>query len=302
MAYVHLQQLQACVKQPVLTAEPMKLHTSFRIGGPADYFAQPSDGEEIQALLAKAKELGLPVTVIGRGSNLLVQDKGIRGLVIQISSSMNELVIKDTTMCCAAGVSLMKAAQAAAKAELSGLEFAAGIPGTLGGAVFMNAGAYDGEIAKLVVAVTAINEEGQLVKLTNKDMQFAYRHSALMENGFIAVSVELKLEHGQETAIREKMAGFQQSRISKQPLEYPSAGSTFKRPVGNFAGSLIDQTGLKGYTVGGAQVSEKHAGFVINKGNATCQDVLQLISDVQEKVQAVHGVMLEPEVRIIGEA
>lgn len=302
MSEVRLQQLQACLSLPVLTAEPMKLHTSFRIGGPADYFARPTCVEELQRLLAVAKELELPVTIIGRGSNLLVQDKGIRGLVIQISNSMSELEIKDTAMYCAAGVALAKAAQAAAKAGLTGLEFAAGIPGTMGGAVYMNAGAYDGEISRLVTAITAVDGFGNVVELTSADLNFSYRHSALMENKLMVVSVKLKLDLGQETAIRAKMEDFQLARKTKQPLEYPSAGSTFKRPAGYFAGTLIDQSGLKGYRVGDAQVSTKHAGFVVNLGEATCADVLQLISDVKAKVFQLHGVVLEPEVQIIGEA
>lgn len=290
-----------CTAKPLLAQEPMAKHTSFRIGGPADVLAQPADEAELAALLKRAAEHAVPVTLIGNGSNLLVRDKGIRGLVIKLSNSFSDMKALGNELTFGSGISLAMASKKAASLSLSGLEFAVGIPGTIGGAVYMNAGAYDGEMAKVVTSVRVMDREGKISELKASELAFAYRHTALQNSGLIVTSVTCVLQPDEADAIAAKMADFSQRRISKQPLELPSAGSMFKRPVGYFAGTLIDQTGLKGYTVGGAQVSTKHAGFVVNVGGATAQDVLQLISDVQSKVFAAHGVRLEPEVLVLGE-
>ena len=290
-----------CTAKPLLVAEPMAKHTSFRIGGPADLLAQPADEAELAALLQVASEHAVPVTLIGNGSNLLVRDKGIRGLVIKLGNLFSGVEVCGNALTFGCGVSLAMASKKAASLSLSGLEFAVGIPGTIGGAVYMNAGAYDGEMAKVVIKVRVMDEQGKTSELAASELDFAYRHTALQNSGRIVTSVTVSLVPGDADAIAAKMADFSQRRISKQPLELPSAGSMFKRPPGYFAGTLIDQTGLKGYTVGGAQVSTKHAGFVVNIGGATASDVLQLISDVQSKVFAAHGVHLEPEVLVLGE-
>ena len=290
-----------CTAKPLLAQEPMAKHTSFRIGGPADVLAQPADEAELAALLKRAAEHAVPVTLIGNGSNLLVRDKGIRGLVIKLSNSFSDMKALGNELTFGSGISLAMASKKAASLSLSGLEFAVGIPGTIGGAVYMNAGAYDGEMAKVVTSVRVMDREGKISELKASELAFAYRHTALQNSGLIVTSVTCVLQPDEADAIAAKMANFSQRRISKQPLKLPSAGSMFKRPPGYFAGTLIDQTGLKGYTVGGAQVSTKHAGFVVNVGGATAQDVLQLISDVQSKVFAAHGVRLEPEVLVLGE-
>lgn len=290
-----------CTQKPLMVQEPMSRHTSFRIGGPADIMALPQNEGELQALLLRAAAAHTPVTLIGNGSNLLVRDKGIRGLVIKLGNMLNEVRVCGGSITFGSGVSLAMAAKKAASLGLSGMEFAVGIPGTIGGAVYMNAGAYDGEMAKVVTSVRVMNAAGQVKELTAGQLDFAYRHTALQGSGWFVTAVTVALQPGEREAIEAKMADFSQRRISKQPLELPSAGSMFKRPPGYFAGTLIEQTGLKGYTVGGAQVSRKHAGFVVNIGGATAADVLQLIADVQDKVYAAHGVRLEPEVLVLGE-
>ena len=290
-----------CTAKELLLEEPMAKHTSFRIGGPADVLAQPADEAELAALLKRAGEHAVPVTLVGNGSNLLVRDKGIRGLVIKLSDIFSSITVEGNVLTFGSGISLAMASKKAASLSLSGLEFAVGIPGTIGGAVYMNAGAYDGEMAKVVTCVRVMDMQGKISELQASELDFAYRHTALQNSGWIVISVTVALQPGEAESIAAKMADFSQRRISKQPLELPSAGSMFKRPVGYFAGTLIEQTGLKGYTVGGAQVSQKHAGFVVNVGGATAKDVLQLISDVQSKVFAAHGVRLEPEVLVLGE-
>lgn len=290
-----------CTAKPLLAQEPMAKHTSFRIGGPADVLAQPANEAELAALLKRAGEHAVPVTLVGNGSNLLVRDKGIRGLVIKLSNLFSSITVDGNVMTFGSGISLAMASKKAASLSLSGMEFAVGIPGTIGGAVYMNAGAYDGEMAKVVTSVRVMDMQGKISELQASELDFAYRHTALQNSGWIVISVTVALQPGEAESIAAKMADFSQRRISKQPLELPSAGSMFKRPPGYFAGTLIDQTGLKGYTVGGAQVSTKHAGFVVNVGGATAKDVLQLISDVQSKVFAAHGVRLEPEVLVLGE-
>ena len=290
-----------CTQRPLLLAEPMTKHTSFHIGGPAELMAQPQSEAVLQSLLLKAAEAAVPVTLVGNGSNLLVRDKGIRGLVIKLGSMLRDIKVSGNVLTFGSGVSLAQASKKAAELGLSGMEFAVGIPGSIGGAVYMNAGAYDGEMAKVVKSVRVMDAAGEVSELSAGELDFGYRHSALQGSDKIVTSVTVELSAGDKQAIAEKMADFSNRRITKQPLELPSAGSMFKRPPGYFAGTLIDQTGLKGYTVGGAQVSTKHAGFVVNIGGATAADVLQLISDVQAKVFAAHGVHLEPEVLVLGE-
>lgn len=290
-----------CTDRPLLLDEPMSRHTSFRIGGPADMMAMPKNETELCNLLQKAAANNIPVTLIGNGSNLLVRDKGIRGLVIKLGNMLNEIKVEENGITFGSGVSLALASRKAAENSFTGMEFAVGIPGSIGGAVYMNAGAYDGEMANVVTSVRVMDAAGKVTVLSANDLQFAYRKTALQNSGFIVTSVTVTLKKAKQSDIYAKMDDFSQRRISKQPLELPSAGSMFKRPPGYFAGTLIDQTGLKGYTVGGAQVSEKHAGFVVNIGNATAADVLQLIKDIQDRVMAAHGVYLQPEVLVIGE-
>lgn len=284
----------------ILINEPMSKHTTFRIGGNADVFVSPKVSQ-VAAILALAKEYEVPVTVIGNGSNLLVGDKGIRGLVLSFGKEAEEIVLDGTRMTVSAGTILAKAAAEAAKNNLTGMEFAAGIPGTLGGAIVMNAGAYGGEMKDIVVSAKVLTPAGEIVELSKAELDLSYRHSCIPEKQYIVLEATLELTPGDEAAIREMMADFKNRRVEKQPLEYPSAGSTFKRPEGYFAGKLIQDADLRGYTVGGAQVSEKHCGFVINTGEATAADVLHLIEDVKRIVNDKFQVELEPEVKMIGE-
>ena len=283
----------------IRTEEPMSKHTTFRIGGAAEVFAAP-DARELPQLLAMAKGADVPVTVIGNGSNLLVGDRGIDGLVIEIGERMSEVRIEGTILVAGAGALLSKAAQTAAAAGLGGLEFAAGIPGSVGGAVVMNAGAYGGEMKDVLQSVKVLTEEGELLSLAAAELELGYRHSCVPERKYIVVEATMELSAKPEEEIRACMAELRAKRVEKQPLEYPSAGSTFKRPEGYFAGKLIMDAGLRGYTVGGAQVSEKHCGFVINKGGATAADVRQLMQDVHDRVKEQFDVELEPEVKMIG--
>lgn len=284
----------------VLKDEPMSRHTTFRIGGPADYFVCP-DREQIAEVLAVAKKCGMAITVIGNGSNLLVGDKGIRGLVVEIGSAMNQIMVDKNHITAGAGALLSQVAAKAAAAELGGMEFAAGIPGSVGGAVTMNAGAYGGEMKDILRTVMVLTPEGELKTLDVSEMDLSYRHSCVPEQQYIVLEAEIELGYKPEEEIRAQMEELRNKRIEKQPLEYPSAGSTFKRPEGYFAGKLIMDAGLRGYRVGDAQVSEKHCGFVINRKNASAQEVRQLMQDVQDKVKAQFGVMLEPEVKMLGE-
>ena len=281
--------------------EPMSRHTSFRIGGPARRMAFPERGEQLVLLMGFAEDCGARPLVIGNGTNLLAPDRGLDRLVVNTSAmSRVELGPEPYTIQAEAGVSLARLADFACKQGLTGLEFAHGIPGTLGGAVCMNAGAYDGEMKQVVRSVTLLFPEEGVRTLSCEEMDFGYRHSLLSDRpDGVVLSAVLRLAEGNEAEIREKMRSLMARRKASQPLEYPSAGSTFKRPTGYFAGTLIDQCGLKGLTVGGAQVSEKHAGFVINLGGATCADVTELIRQVQDRVLAEKGVRLEPEVKII---
>lgn len=287
-------------KEAILENEPMSKHTTFRIGGNADVFVSPKVSE-VPNLIALAKEFEVPVTIIGNGSNLLVGDKGIRGLVLSFGKEAEDIQLEGTRMTVSAGTILAKAAAEAAKNSLTGLEFAAGIPGTLGGAIVMNAGAYGGEMKDVVVSAKVLTPEGVIKELSKEDLDLSYRHSCIPEKEYIVLEATLELTPGDEETIRETMADFKGRRVDKQPLEYPSAGSTFKRPEGYFAGKLIQDANLRGYQVGGAQVSEKHCGFVINTGNASAKDVIDLIEDVKKIVFEKFQVELEPEVKMIGE-
>lgn len=284
----------------IKTDEPMANHTTFRVGGPADIFVSP-DKAQLATILKLARKNDIQVTIIGNGSNLLVSDQGIRGIVIEIGKGLENIEISDSTITLGAGTLMSKAANAAAAAGLGGMEFAAGIPGSIGGAVVMNAGAYGGEIKDILVSADVLTPEGDVLTLGVDELDLAYRHSCVIEKGYIVLSATLRLEPKSEAEIRALMAELKEKRVDKQPLEYPSAGSTFKRPEGYFAGKLIQDAGLRGYTVGGAQVSEKHCGFVINKGGATAADIMQLIKDVQAKVMEDAGVLLETEVKLLGE-
>lgn len=286
--------------EAILENEPMSKHTTFRIGGNADVFVSLKI-TQVEDIIALAKAYDVPVTVIGNGSNLLVGDKGIRGLVLSFGKEAEGIQLDGRCMIVSAGTILAKAATEAAKNSLTGLEFAAGIPGTLGGAIVMNAGAYGGEMKDVVISAKVLTPEGEIKELSNEELDFSYRHSCIPEKNYIVLEATMELTSGDETAIREMMADFKNRRVDKQPLEYPSAGSTFKRPEGYFAGKLIQDAGLRGYQVGGAQVSEKHCGFVINTGAATAKDVLQLIEDVKKIVFDKFQVKLEPEVKMIGE-
>ena len=297
--------IAACRKilkpEQLLLDAPMREHTTFQIGGPADCLIKPASMEETQQILRLVKEYELPLTFVGNGSNMLVSDKGIRGVVVNFADTFNAIRVEGTKMVVGAGALLKDIAEAAAQHSLAGLEFACGIPGSIGGAVFMNAGAYGGETKSVVKAVRAVTRDGEVKNYALDELELGYRHSIFQSNGEAIVEVELELTPGSEEEIRASIADFTQRRESKQPLEMPSAGSTFKRPEGYFAGTLIDQTGLKGLSVGGAQVSTKHAGFVVNKGGATAADVINLIHEVQKRVKEAHGVELQPEVRLIGE-
>ena len=281
--------------------EPMKNHTTFRIGGKADMFVSIKSVSELTELIKLAKHHDIPFMVIGNGSNILVKDNGIRGLVIEIGAGLADCVIDGTKVFAQAGIKLSKLANEAARASLTGLEEISGIPGTLGGAIFMNAGAYGGEISTVIEKVDYVDEDGNLRSLTGSECEFSYRKTAFSHGGKYIVSATLKLAEGDSAQISEKMADYTKRRQTKQPLAYPSAGSTFKRPEGYFAGQLIEQSGLKGFRIGDAMVSELHAGFIINCKNATASDVLRVIEHTKETVLAKFEVELEPEVRIIGE-
>jgi len=295
-------------KNSILLDEPMKKHTTFRIGGNADMFVSPAI-EQIPEIVALAKSHNIPVTIIGNGSNLLVGDKGIRGLVLSIGkgadavevSPVDKTVEGKVRLSVGAGALLSKVAAEALRNSLTGFEFAAGIPGTIGGAVVMNAGAYGGEIKDVLVSARVLTPNGEILTLTRDELDLSYRHSCIPEKEYIVLDAVLELVKGDEPQIRAAMEDYKGRRIEKQPLEYPSAGSTFKRPEGYFAGKLIQDADLRGYRVGGAQVSEKHCGFVINADNATAQDVLTLIEDVKKKVYEEFQVELEPEVKMMGE-
>ena len=283
-----------------LRNEPMSAHTTLKLGGPADYLVFPRSREEIAALFAEAGAYNVPVTVIGHGSNLLVLDGGIRGLVISVGKNMREIRREGNLLTAQGGAMLGALANEAAEAGLTGLEFASGIPGTVGGGVSMNAGAYDGEMSQVVVRVNGITPAGQPVSLSAEEMEFGYRTSAVSRLNFVVTEAVFRLREGNPAEIRARMAELNAKRAEKQPLDQPSAGSTFKRPEGYYAAALIDQCGLKGYAVGGAMVSMKHAGFLVNTGTSS-RDFLELMKKVQQVVEERAGVKLEPEIRILGE-
>lgn len=288
-------------KDRVLVDEPMKRHTTFRIGGPADFFLLPSTVDEVRGILEICREEELPYFILGNGSNLLVSDKGYRGVIIQLYRNFSNISVEGNEICASSGALLSQIAAAARNASLTGFEFAGGIPGTLGGAVFMNAGAYGGELKDVLKEAVVMTEQGEILTLPVEKLEMGYRTSRIKKAGYLVLEARLVLKQGDMDKIRDITKDLTEKRVSKQPLEYPSAGSTFKRPEGYFAGKLIMDAGLRGYQVGDAQVSEKHCGFVINKGNATAADVLTLIENVREKVQEQFGVTLEPEVKFLGE-
>lgn len=286
----------------VLKDELMKKHTTFRVGGPADWLVTPTAEEQIREVVNLLRTENVPYYVMGNGSNLLVGDKGYRGVIIQLGKNLSQIrMTEEGVLYAQAGALLSKIAAEALAQSLTGFEFASGIPGTLGGAVMMNAGAYGGEMKHVLKDALALTANGELRVLPVEQMELGYRTSIFAQNGDIVLSAQIRLQEGSPEEIRAYMDELKEKRITKQPLEYPSAGSTFKRPEGYFAGKLIEDTGLRGFQVGGAQVSEKHCGFVINKEQATAADILSLIEQVSDRVEAKFEVRLEPEVKRIGE-
>ncbi len=286
----------------VYLAEPMSRHTTFRVGGPADYYVTPKDTEGLREVISLCRAEGLPYLIIGNGSNLLCSDSGYRGAVVDLTRAMNSIQAEgDCALRACAGASLSAVSRLAAQRGLTGLEFAAGIPGSVGGAVVMNAGAYGGEIRQAAEQIQVMTIAGDLLWLTPEMLDLSYRHSLVREKGYIVTEVLFRLNEGVPEQIQDRMDELMTRRRDRQPLDWPSAGSTFKRPAGHYAAALIEEAGLKGFTVGGAQVSEKHAGFVINAGGATAQDILSLCRQVQERVFANSGVALELEIIPVGD-
>ncbi len=285
----------------VLINEMMKKHCSFEIGGPADVLLLPRSIDEVIAVYRYLKQQQIAITWLGNGSNILVSDKGIRGAVIKIAENMSDIQLDGEKLTVSAGALLWHVSKIAAENSLTGFEFACGIPGTIGGAAFMNAGAYDGEMKQVTTAVTVLTKDGEVVRLTGDNLQFRYRGSSIQDNGYIVLEVELNLAKGDQKAIDATIADLTERREAKQPLELPSAGSTFKRPTGYYAGKLIDDSNLRGVRFGDAAVSEKHCGFVVNLGNATCREVKMLIAFIQKTVFDKFGVVMQTEVRMIGE-
>ena len=285
----------------ILVAEPMKNHTTFRIGGPADALALPKTPEEVAEVVRFCHEHAQPYYVLGNGSNLLVSDEGYRGLVLQLYRNFNDIQVNGETITVQSGAMLAAVARTAYQTGLTGLEFASGIPGTIGGAVVMNAGAYGGEMKNVLKEVTVLTKEGEVLVIPAKALELGYRTSVIPKNGWIVLGAVVQLKKGDQEQILARMEELKEQRITKQPLDLPSAGSTFKRPEGYFAGKLIMDAGLRGFTVGGAQVSEKHCGFVVNRGNATAADVWELICEVKRRVKEMTGVELEPEVKLLGD-
>ena len=292
---------QVLGKEQVLFEEPMKSHTTFRIGGPAEVFIMPKSIKQVQMAVKICQEEQIPYFILGNGSNLLVSDRGYRGVIIKMDRNMGEIQVEGTEIQAAAGALLSSIAVAARRESLTGFEFAGGIPGTLGGAVVMNAGAYGGEIKDVLKEVTVMDGDGKIFTLPASELEMGYRTRIIKTAGYLVLSARITLSRGKEEDIKARTRELSEMRTQKQPLDYPSAGSTFKRPEGYFAGKLIMDSGLRGYSVGGAMVSEKHCGFVINKGNATAEDVVSLMKHVTEVVQEKYGVTLEPEVKFLGE-
>lgn len=279
--------------------EPMRRHTTFGIGGPADCFLLPESVEELQQVCRIISDHGLPLFILGGGANLLVRDGGIRGVVIA-TTHLGHLSRKGDVITACAGAPTVKTARFAQECGLSGMEFASGIPGSIGGAAYMNAGAYGGDMAGIITEAVTCDRKGILHRYDREELEYAYRHSLFMDNGEVIVSVSFRLKEGDPQEIKKQMEEFNSRRRSKQPLEFHSAGSTFKRPEGHYVGEMIEHLGLKGFSVGEAQVSEKHAGFLINRGHATCEDVLALMAEVQRRVKERYHVDIEPEVQIVG--
>ncbi len=280
--------------------EPMSRHTTFRVGGPADCLIAVENGSQLQKLQEYLGKVEIPFVVLGNGSNVLVSDKGYRGIVLQISDKMNQIRVVGSTIIAQAGALLSQVARVAMEHGLTGLEFASGIPGTVGGGVVMNAGAYGGEMSQVVCKVTAAKQDGEILELDNETMEFGYRYSTIRNHPIIVTEVTFSLQEGDREQIKATMEDLASRRREKQPLEYPSAGSTFKRPEGHFAGKLIMDAGLRGFQIGGAKVSDKHCGFVINTGNATAADVMDVIQEVRAIVKDKFNVELEPEVVFLG--
>jgi UDP-N-acetylmuramate dehydrogenase len=285
----------------VLFDEPMRNHTSFRIGGPAEVLVMPATVDDLRRALRIARRFEAPLTITGNGSNLLVRDGGLRGMVVKLGDSFARVTVAETRIVAQSGILLAEVSRTAGAYSLTGLEFAIGIPGTIGGGVIMNAGAYGGEMKDVVTHVTALDHSGEIHEMTPEELQFGYRRSVLQQLGWIVAEVRMQLQPGEPADINARMADLTHQRESKQPLSFPSAGSVFKRPPGKYVGPMVEELGLKGYRIGDAQVSEKHAGFIINRGEATARDVLALIDHVRKRVKATYDVWLETEVRIIGE-
>ena len=287
-------------KDNVRINEPMKNHTTFKIGGPAQYYVTPESVTQIQEVVSLCRDMNIPLHVIGNGSNILVGDDGVDGVVLALFNTFSDYEIKDNVITAQAGMSLIKLAVIALREGLTGLEFASGIPGSVGGAVYMNAGAYDGQMKDVVTSVTVLDEAGNIRILGRDELDMGYRTSAVAKNNMIVLQVVIELKSGDKEQIKARMNQLSELRKQKQPLEYPSAGSTFKRPEGYFAGKLIADAGLKGYSIGGAAVSEKHAGFVVNMGGATAKDVVELTDYIKKRIMEQFGVTLELEVKRIG--
>lgn len=293
--------LKIMSEEQVKTEEPMKNHTTFRVGGPAEFFVMPRTAEEVKKVIDLCRRESFPYYIIGNGSNLLVSDQGYRGVALQIYKEMSCIEIEENVIVAQAGALLSAIANKALENGLTGFEFAAGIPGTLGGACVMNAGAYGGEMKDVLKEVTVLTEEGEVLTIPKENLELGYRTSIIARKGYIVLEARIQLREGEKEAIKSLMEELKDKRVSKQPLEFPSAGSTFKRPEGYFAGKLIQDAGLRGFSVGGAQVSEKHCGFVINRENATAADVAELMRQVSARVEEEFGVKLEPEVKRLGE-
>ena len=287
-------------KDNVRINEPMKNHTTFKIGGPAQYYVTPESVTQIQEVVSLCRDMNIPLHVIGNGSNILVGDDGVDGVVLALFNTFSDYEIKDNVITAQAGMSLIKLAVIALREGLTGLEFASGIPGSVGGAVYMNAGAYDGQMKDVVTSVTVLDEAGNIRILGRDELDMGYRTSAVAKHNMIVLQVIIELKAGDKEQIKDRMNQLSELRKQKQPLEYPSAGSTFKRPEGYFAGKLIADAGLKGYSIGGAAVSEKHAGFVVNMGGATAKDVVELTDYIKKRIMEQFGVTLELEVKRIG--
>ncbi len=285
----------------VLINEPMSKHTTFKIGGPADFFLTPENEEQLKLVYRAAKQSDLPIFILGNGSNLLVGDKGIRGVVISLFKKMDNIDVIDEKLVAACGAPMSRVSSTALKAGLGGFEFASGIPGTVGGGVYMNAGAYGFELKDIIEYVRYMDSEGNILEISGQDCEFGYRKSIFQKMGYIILGCTFKLKKDSPDSIRQRVNDYTQRRNSKQPIEKPSAGSVFKRPEGHFAGALIEGANLKGFSVGGAQVSEKHAGFIINTGNAMAADVLNLIEHIKSVVKDKYDVLLEPEIKLVGE-